>query len=876
MIRARIMAVLLAAASVMPALPRGAAAAPELPPGPLDPASYAPGVLYDEYYGAWEQLPDFDALGAPVLQGVNDVFAVDENGRDYFARRFSALLRIDSAGFYTFFTNSDDGSQLFIDGVLTVDNDGVHSLQERASAPVFLEPGYYRVVVTFFELQGGESLEVSWSGPGFGQQEIPEAVLYYEIPPPAALAPVLPPGPLSPSVFAPGVAWEEYFGSFLNLPDFDHLGGLALSGVSSNYRLEQLNLPDQFARRYVGLLRIDSPGSYTFYTESDDGSQLWIGDRLAVNNDGLHGRERRYSLPVSLQPGWYVITVLMFEYYGDEYLEAGYAGPDFAFTTFPDSTLYHVIPEPPPAPMALSPADGAVTDAVRLLTQASFGPDRAAIQAILDNGARRWIADQMNPALTPISSFSGEQIETPQDRLDRWWFNAVAGPDQLRQRVALALSEIFVVSDRNAELAGRPEALASYMDMLSRNAFGSYRQLLEDVTLHPAMGLYLSSIRNRPPGPGIDPDQNYAREALQLFSMGLVQLRPTGRPERDSQGNTIPTYDQSIIEGFAHVYTGWTYSDDVACDFDGDATYLNVTEPMRLCEAYHDTGPKKVLDHANNPAGLCDPAFTDGCYLPAGQSGAEDLADALDNIASHPNVGPFISRQLIQRLVTSNPTPGYVFRVARVFDRTRGNLGQVVSAILTDREARNPAFTRYPFYGKVREPMLAFTGLYRALNLYMPDDDPYDGEPVSAFRFERSAEESQSAMLGQAPLSAPSVFNFFSPDHQHPGVTANLGLEVPELRIVTEATVVSVANAMFWRIIDIGHSNLDVANELALVAQPAVLVDHLDALLMAGQMSDGLKEQLLLILGSPEGTPLQLLQVALYLVFTSPDFMIQR
>ncbi|NNM01302.1 MAG: DUF1800 family protein, partial [Gammaproteobacteria bacterium] len=779
-------------------------------------------------------------------------------------------------GLYTFYTASDDGSQLFLGGTLVVDNDGIHGFQERASAPVFLEAGYHLVVVTFFELQGGQELEVSWSGPGFAQQEIPAGLLYYEIPPPLALAPLLPPQVLDPAFFAEGVAWEEFFGSFFNLPDFDKLGGLKLSGVASNYTLEDLNLDDQFARRYVGLLWIDTPGEYTFYTESDDGSQLWIGENLAVNNDGLHGAQRQDSLPVLLEPGWYVITVLMFEFYGDEYLEAGYAGPGFAATTFPDAALYHLIPDPPPAPVALSPADGAVTDAVRLLSQASFGPDEETIQAIVDAGARRWIADQMKPSVTPVSSFSDPGIETPQDRLDRWWYNAIEGPDQLRQRVALALSEIFVVSDRNAELIGRPEALASYMDMLSRNAFGSYRQLLEDVTLHPSMGLFLSSIRNRPPGPGIDPDQNYAREALQLFSMGLVQLRPTGRPERDGDGNTIPTYDQSIIEGFAHVYTGWTYSDDTACDFDSDPTYLNATEPMRLCQAYHDTGPKKVLDHPNNPPDLCDPAFTDGCYLPAGQSGAEDLADALDNIASHPNVGPFMSRQLIQRLVTSNPTPGYVYRVARVFDRTRGNLAQVITAILTDREARNPAFTRYPFYGKVREPMLAFTQLYRAFDLYIRDPDPYDGEPASAFRFERSEEESQAAMLGQAPLSAPSVFNFFSPDHQHPGITADLGLEVPELQIVTEATVVSVANAMLWRVIDFGHSNLDIANELALIDQPAVLVDHLDALLMAGQMSQALKDQLLPILASPEGTPLQLMQVALYLIFTSPDYMIQR
>ena len=235
----------------------------------------------------------------------------------------------------------------------------------------------------------------------------------------------------------------------------------------------------------------------------------------------------------------------------------------------------------------------------------------------------------------------------------------------------------MVVSQQGA-LIEAPFSLASYYDLLVENAFGNYRDLIEDVTLHPAMGVYLSMLGNERPDPAsnIRPDENYARELMQLFSIGLVELNGDGSARLDGQNQAIPTYDQSIIEGFAHVYTGWTYAGFANFE-DAFRTPFNQVVPMQLYADFHDTGTKKVLN---------------GVELPAGQTGAADLAAALDNIFDHPNVGPFIALRLIHRLVTSNPSPGYVERVAGVFNDNgsgiRGDLAAVVRTILLDDEAR--------------------------------------------------------------------------------------------------------------------------------------------------------------------------------------------
>jgi len=335
-------------------------------------------------------------------------------------------------------------------------------------------------------------------------------------------------------------------------------------------------------------------------------------------------------------------------------------------------------PPPPPPPVPITKAE-----AFQFLNQASFGATEAEAQVVINMGIESWIDDQLRqPASLHFPFLQALPIVQPMglmnaDRLDIWFRNALHGDDQLRQRVAFALSEILVVSQLGA-LNGRPYSTTSYYDVLVRNAFGNYRDLLGEVTLHPAMGVYLSMLSNEKPDVvnNIRPDENYAREVMQLFSIGLVALNQDGTVVTNDQGQPVPTYDQSIIEGFAHVYTGWTYANSPRFRNPPQSLVGDVA-PMQLWPAFHDTGPKKILN---------------GVTIPQGQSGDQDLAAALDNIFEHPNVAPFVSTRLIERLTTSNPSPEYVSRVAGVFidngSGVRGDLGAVVEAILLDDEAR--------------------------------------------------------------------------------------------------------------------------------------------------------------------------------------------
>ncbi|MDH3644878.1 MAG: DUF1800 domain-containing protein, partial [Gammaproteobacteria bacterium] len=433
--------------------------------------------------------------------------------------------------------------------------------------------------------------------------------------------------------------------------------------------------------------------------------------------------------------------------------------------------------QPPPAPPPPPPPAPPITQtaAFSFLNQASFGATEQAADSVKNLRFETWIDQQMQTQASlqlphlrslPRPPNAGE-LQT--DRVDVWFRNAVDGPDQLRQRVAFALSEIMVVSQIGA-LQQAPYALADYYDVLARNAFGNYRDLIEAVTLHPAMGVYLSMLGNEKPNPALNirPDENYARELMQLFSIGLVELNADGTVKLDGNGDPIPTYDQAIIEGFAHVYTGWNYA--------GAATFqlarrndFNQTVAMQLYPDFHDTGAKMLLG---------------GTTLPAGQSGDEDLRDALDNIFNHPNVGPFIAIRLIQRLVTSNPSPAYVARVASTFDDNgagvRGDLGAVVKAILLDAEARPDTPTETT--GKVKEPLLRFTQLLRAY-----DATSASGRFPLVFIY---------VVFGEGPLQSPSVFNFFSPFFAPPGEIRDGGLVAPELEIATEYQNTFVTNYM--------------------------------------------------------------------------------
>jgi len=381
---------------------------------------------------------------------------------------------------------------------------------------------------------------------------------------------------------------------------------------------------------------------------------------------------------------------------------------------------------PPPAPPAWTDDSANPNEAVRFLTQATFGVSSNDIATVQALGYAGWIANQF--ALPPTHALTNVLAHPYSDPTDlyqspawfnTWWQNSITAPDQLRQRVALALSEIFVVSE-NGTLVNHADALSSYYDILVDNAFGNYRTLLEKVTLHPSMGLYLSMLGNNAGSiiTGLHADENYAREIQQLFSIGLNRLWPDGSLVLNTQGNLVPTYGQNEIMGFASVFTGWNYYQTNQANGRLPSNWYppyNGTNPMVLVPSHHEIGTKLVLDKVMLPPAWGNqavPSFTNDAYC------SNDLEQAMNSIFNNQNIGPFICRQLIQRLVTSNPSRDYVYRVAQVFNNdgtgVRGNLQAVVQAILLDYEARSPDQISQPSYGKQREPLLRVTELARA------------------------------------------------------------------------------------------------------------------------------------------------------------------
>ncbi len=510
-------------------------------------------------------------------------------------------------------------------------------------------------------------------------------------------------------------------------------------------------------------------------------------------------------------------------------------------------------------------------DASRLLYQATYGAKLSEIRRVQALGVDNWLSEQINTPATLQEPCMQAILANPDQplyqnsRMESWFLNSAEAPDQLRQRMAFALSEIFVVSDA-ASLGNEVMGLAKYYDMLALNAFGNYRDLLEDVTLNTMMGHYLGMFKNAKADPdaGTQPDENYAREVLQLFSIGLHQLNMDGTEILDIDDNPIPTYDQSTIENFARVFTGWNYA---GCP-ETNWTWCNPTEPtvdpylpMEPFENYHDTDAKTLLN---------------GAHIPPGQTAYQDLTAALDNIFNHPNVPPFISKQLIQRFVTSNPSPAYVQRVAGVFADNgagvRGDLAAVMRAILTDDEARNASYLSDPAYGKLKEPLLRYLNLLRAFEARSPTGRYGNWNPEFGYL--------------QRPLGSPSVFNFFKPGYQLPGPVRDQGLVSPEFQITSETTVISVANEMN-EAINRGHHlanhwndnmpRLQLQRELGLIDNPAALLDHLDLLLFSGQMPAHTRTTALDLLNSISGEPpIDRLASLIYVLVLSPDFVVQR
>jgi hypothetical protein len=382
---------------------------------------------------------------------------------------------------------------------------------------------------------------------------------------------------------------------------------------------------------------------------------------------------------------------------------------------------------PLPAPPSWTDDSANPAAASRFLTQATFGPTSNDIATVQAFGYTGWINNQFSlPATHLLPYVLTNRYSDPTDpfqsplMFNAWWQRSITAPDQLRQRVAFGLSEIFVVSE-NGTLQNHADALSSYYDMLLDNAFGNFRTLLEDVTLHPAMGLYLSMQGNNAGSiiTGLHADENYAREVQQLFSIGLNRLWPDGTLILNSQDNLVPTYNQNVVMGFASVFTGWNYYQADQANGRLPVNWYpgaNYTNPMVLVPAHHELGTKLLLDNVMLPA--AQGLQANAAYTNFDNYCSQDLESALNSIYNNQNVAPFICRELIQRLVTSDPSRDYVYRVAQVFNDdgagVRGNMQAVVQAILLDYEARSPDLISQPSYGKQREPLLRVTALARA------------------------------------------------------------------------------------------------------------------------------------------------------------------
>jgi uncharacterized protein (DUF1800 family) len=514
--------------------------------------------------------------------------------------------------------------------------------------------------------------------------------------------------------------------------------------------------------------------------------------------------------------------------------------------------------EPPaPQPVATLTGDALDRDIVRFLTQATFGPTPQEVQALRDlvatySGDRiaaysAWMDAQLATASPSLEAYTraanDQEIALYSDptksyynpardpnqtnRRCGWWLLARHAPDALRQRVAFALSEIFVISDDETTILNRAYGTANYYDMLKTGAFGGYRQILEGVSLHPIMGQYLSHLKNQKASldingvPVTSPDENYAREIMQLFSIGLVQLHPDGGLKLGANGLPIPTYSQNDIAEMARVFTGWSFSkrnNPSASDTVVDNTNFfqsngserfeaSWTHPMKMFAAYHDTAAKSVLS----------------LQIPAAQTGEQDLAAVLDHLAAHANTAPFICRRLIQRLVTANPSPGYLYRVSSAFTASNGNLGAAIRAILLDPEARSLQLADSGAgAGKVREPLLRYTAFLRAFDvktqLLLSDLSDYDYPASELAKFPpgmtRVRIGATDTSLGQTPQSAPSVFNWFLPDYSPSGTLSANGLVSPELQIANENSTFTSTNYIYNLIYgSTGQGGLPLVNQ---------------------------------------------------------------
>ncbi|MEY2926953.1 MAG: hypothetical protein RL367_1430 [Pseudomonadota bacterium] len=515
------------------------------------------------------------------------------------------------------------------------------------------------------------------------------------------------------------------------------------------------------------------------------------------------------------------------------------------------------IASPPPPPVAVITA----TEASRFLGQASMGATKAEITSLTTTGYSGWLDTQLGLA-RPLKCWdflanNGYNVAANISNTNGYepmvWNQLIASSDALRQRVGLALLDMIVVSIDGFASQWKAQVMAAFFDVLWDNAFGNYRDLIEAVSTNIGMGYYLTFLGNTKANAatGSVPDENYARELMQLFTIGLYQLNMDGSLVL-SGGNPVETYSQADVSGLARVWTGYTYGS--ADNSTPDRQRL----PMLVNAAQHETGVKTFL----------------GTTIPAGTDGVASRKLALDTIFAHANVAPFVSKQLIQHLVTSNPSPAYIGRVAAVFanngNGVRGDIKAVIRAILTDSEARSAANLTSTTFGKLREPVVRLTQWARAFGVTSPTNLwPFGNTSSTATR------------LGESPGHSPSVFNFFRPGYTPGGPITAAGLVAPEFQITNEPSVIAYINYMQTLIVGgAGEAKADYTAVLALVADSQALLAELNLVLAAGQISAAtiasMKTALDTIATTTTAGQNNRLYAAIVLVMAAPEYLVLK
>ncbi len=517
-------------------------------------------------------------------------------------------------------------------------------------------------------------------------------------------------------------------------------------------------------------------------------------------------------------------------------------------------------------------------DTVRFLEQSTFGPTQALITQVQASGFSAYLDAQFALPATSYPNLTLQPTTVPTTCTGicvynnysmypiqvSFFTNALTAPDQVRQRVSFALQQIMVASGL---VNNQPSWMTPYLQVFDQDGLGNFRTLLQDITLNPAMGNYLNMAGNSKTAP----NENYGREVLQLFTVGLNLLNQDGTQKVDASGNPIPTYSQATVDGFANVFTGWNL---VAGTGTGTTFTPNYTTPMVLTPANHSAGSKLLLDLQDGNGPVTIPAVTTVTAATA----AADLKAALDNIFHHPNVGPFIATRLIQHLVTSNPSPAYVSRVAAIFNDngagTRGDLKAVVKAILLDTEARNP--TPDVNFGHLTEPVLFITKLLRLFNTSSTTSDFVLGDGYMP----------SELVMGQNLFLSPSVFNYYPPDYTVPATTIN----GPEFNLQSTSTSFARVNFVAETVYKTMSANsvyrptgtwINFAPFLSTLPtstpSPLLLTSTLNTLMLHGSMSANLHSIVNLALNSMTGaTPTAMLQRAVYLIGSSPEYFVQR